>query len=165
MHPITIRPSTEDDWSLLKDIRLAALLDSPKVFNTSYAKAAARDEAAWRHQARTDTQPKFWLALSGNQAVGMIGGFAEAADECHLIAMWVHPEFRRTGAAGRLVETVKIFARERAYPRVALCVAPENLAAVRLYSRHGFVFQDEWEFLESHPDIRVQKMSCLLEPS
>lgn len=165
MNPITVRATTEDDWLRLKDIRLAALRDSPTAFATSYAATAARDESSWRNHAREETQPNFWFALNGPQVIGMIGAAAGKEGECNLIAMWVHPDFRGTGAAGRLVDTVKTFAHAHGFRRVILCVAPENLPAVRLYSRHGFEFQNEWESMDSFPEIRVQKMSCPLEQS
>ena len=41
---------------------------------------------------------------------------------------------------------------------VYLDVCPENARAAHFYLRQGFVFLDEWEALESHPDIWVQAM-------
>lgn len=36
-----IRPTTDADWQILKEIRLAALLDAPTAFGVRYATAAA----------------------------------------------------------------------------------------------------------------------------
>ena len=44
------------------------------------------------------------------------------------------------------------------HARLVLDVAPENARAVTFYQKQGFVFLPEWEALESHPHIRVQKM-------
>jgi hypothetical protein len=41
LNPLRIRPTTEEDWEILKTIRLAALLDSPTAFGLSYATAAS----------------------------------------------------------------------------------------------------------------------------
>lgn len=156
-----IRPTIEDDWHLLKEIRLAALKDSPRAFAASYARASTYDEVEWRKRAGADSRPNYWLALDENIAVGMIGCAIDPDVECHLIAMWVRPDFRQFGIAGRLVDAVKGFALERGCQRVVLSVAPENIPAVRLYERHGFIFINEWEPLEDDPDIRVQKMTFL----
>jgi ribosomal protein S18 acetylase RimI-like enzyme len=39
-----------------------------------------------------------------------------------------------------------------------LDVSPDNERAAAFYRKHGFSFLPEWEALESHPDIEVQKM-------
>jgi RimJ/RimL family protein N-acetyltransferase len=39
-----------------------------------------------------------------------------------------------------------------------LDVSPDNARAAAFYKKQGFVFLPEWEALESHPHIQVQKM-------
>jgi ribosomal protein S18 acetylase RimI-like enzyme len=161
-----IRPTTEDDWTALKAIRLAALLDAPTAFGVSHQAAAAQTEAQWRERAAaaTASRPKttFWLAFgdaASNDAIGMIGAGVDGHGHYNLIGMWVAPARRGSGAARGLVDAVKARAIELGHRRVVLDVAPENARAARFYQNQGFVFIDEWEPLASHPAIRVQKMA------
>jgi ribosomal protein S18 acetylase RimI-like enzyme len=154
---ITIRPTTEDDWTSLKAVRLAALLDSPTAFGVSHASAAAYTDEQWRTRA-SGTQTVFWLAFQGSEAVGMIGGAVSQAGRYNLIGMWLAPQARGSGAAGQLVGAVKSHAVQQGHERVFLDVAPENARAARFYQKQGFSFIDEWEPLASYPHIQVQTM-------
>ncbi len=158
---VTVRATTEEDWEILKTVRLAALQDSPAAFGLSHAAAAAYSEQQWRERASHETQPAFLLAIHQQQAVGLIGDAVSPAHEYHLLAMWVHPKSRGKGIGGRLVDAIKIRALERGYRRVVLSVSPNNTPATALYSRRGFVFLPEWEDLASHPGVKVQKMEWL----
>jgi ribosomal protein S18 acetylase RimI-like enzyme len=158
--PVGIRPTTEDDWAILKAIRLAALLDSPTAFGLSHAIAVAYSEQQWRDRASPRTQPQFLIATDPDgQAIGMIGDTINAAGEYNLIAMWVHPGSRGMGIAGRLVNAIQTRALERGHRRVVLSVSPDNVQAVDLYRRHGFTFLPEWEPLTSQPGVSAQKMA------
>jgi ribosomal protein S18 acetylase RimI-like enzyme len=50
----------------------------------------------------------------------------------------VHPEARRQGAAGRLLDTAAKQLRDRGIRKLTLRVLSTNRAAIRLYERHGF---------------------------
>lgn len=155
-----IRPTIEADWEALKTIRLAALLDAPTAFGVSHQAAAAYTEAQWRQRAATGGTA-FWLAFEddGDAPVGMIGGAVDGQGQYNLIGMWVAGPYRGSGAARQLVDAVKAHAVEQGHARIVLDVAPENARAARFYLNQGFTFLDEWEPLESHPEIRVQKMA------
>jgi ribosomal protein S18 acetylase RimI-like enzyme len=154
---ITIRPTTEADWTSLKAVRLAALLDSPTAFGVTYESAAAYTDQQWKTRA-SGRQTVFWLAFQGSEAIGMIGSAVSEDKRTNLIGMWVAPPARGSGAAGQLVDAVKSHALEQGAERVFLDVAPGNLRAARFYRNQGFVFIDEWEPLASHPHIQVQTM-------
>jgi ribosomal protein S18 acetylase RimI-like enzyme len=155
---ITIRPTREEDWPSLKQVRLAALLDAPTAFGVDYQTASAYTDAQWRERA-AGPHPAFWLAYDGDgRAVGMIGGGVSATQRYNLIAMWVAPHVRGSSIAAQLVGAVKSEAAARGHDRVFLDVAPENMRAARFYEKQGFAFIDEWEPLASHPHIRVRTM-------
>ena len=104
----------------------------------------------------------FWLAFDDDRPVGLVGaGFRDPA-RYELIAMWVEPAARGAGVADALVAAVKARAVELGLEALYLEVAPENTRAVQFYQRHGFVFMDEWEPIDSHPHILAQSMrwSC-----
>lgn len=153
-----IRPAVEADWHALKEMRLASLQDSPTAFGWNYAAAAACSEAEWRDRAGGRGAATYLLAFAGERPIGLIGHVVDAASECNLIAMWVHPEFRGKDVAARLVQAVKASAGAQGHRRLVLTVSPENSRAAGLYTKQGFSFLPEWETLDSHPHIKVQKM-------
>lgn len=154
---MTIRPSTEKDWRTLRDLRLAALLDTPTAFGVSHRTASAYTEQEWRARA-AGPHPLFWLAWLDGEAVGMIGGGVSRTNRYNLIAMWTAPRVRGSGIAARLVDAVKADAIARGHASVFLDVAPENQRAAGFYLKQGFAFIAEWEPLASHPHIQVQTM-------
>ena len=156
-----IRATTEEDWAVLREIRLASLLDAPTAFGTTYAAAAANTEAQWRDRAAGRGPGRFVLAFADGAAVGMAGAVVNAAGEFGLIGMWVRPEYRGAGVAADLVEAIKQNAIARGYSRVVLDVAVENQRATAFYTKLGFKFLPVWEALESHPEVTVQKMEWM----
>ena len=143
---------------VLKALRLAALRDSPTAFGVTHASAAANEAQQWRDRAAGRGPASYLLAFEGDVPVGMIGGVVSAAQEFNLIAMWVRPESRGSGAAAALVEALKAPPRAPGPRRGVLGVAPAHARAAAFYQRRGFRFLPHWEALESHPHIQLQKM-------
>lgn len=152
-----IRLTDTKDWTLLKQVRLAALLDAPSAFGVSYQTAAGYSDAQWRERA-SPGGTEFWLAFEGQNTVGMVGAAVNDSNRYNLIGMWVAPAARGSDAATKLMEAVKSRARERGHENVFLDVSPANERASHFYLKQGFSFIDEWQALESHPDISVQTM-------
>lgn len=146
------------DWRLLKQVRLAALSDTPTAFGVSYETAVEYTDEQWQERASAKDGPEFWLAFKGGEPVGMIGGAISRTHRYTLIGMWVEPRVRGSGIASRLVEVVKSQALQRGHCRVFLDVSPVNERAANFYLKHGFAFINEYEPLASHPHITVQTM-------
>lgn len=156
---IDIRYTTENDWRELKQVRLAALLDAPTAFGVTHASAAAYTDQAWRDRAAGRGPARYVLAFDGDAAVGIVAHIVTANEELDLIAMWVGASQRGTPTAARLVDLVKAHAIANSHSRVLLDVSPDNARAVAFYKKQGFAFLPQWEPLESHPHIQVQKMA------
>ncbi|MCU1730073.1 GNAT family N-acetyltransferase [Pseudomonas sp. 7P_10.2_Bac1] len=152
-----IRLTETKDWMLLKQIRLAALLDTPTAFGVNYHTAAHYTDEQWKDRA-SSTGTAFWLAFDNERPIGMIGAAVSSTGRYNLIGMWIEPAARGSGIAARLVDQVKARATIQGFDGVFLDVAPENARASRFYLKQGFTFMDEWEPLESHPHILVQTM-------
>ena len=152
-----IRSTVTEDWTLLRQVRLAALLDTPPAFGVSYQTAADYTDEQWQVRA-SSTGTAFWLAFEKDRPVGMIGAAVSDTQRFNLIGMWVEPAARSSGVATKLVETVKVHATSQGFDRVYLDVSPDNARASNFYLKQGFTFMDEWEPLESHPHITVQTM-------
>lgn len=153
-----IRLTQATDWRLLKQVRLAALLDTPTAFGVSYQTAADYTDEQWKDRASSAAGTEFWLAIEHDKPLGMIGGGVSQTNRYNLIGMWVEPAARGSGLATRLVEAVKSRATGKGHDRVFLDVSPDNARAANFYLKQGFSFMDEWEQLVSHPHIRVQTM-------
>ena len=69
--------------------------------------------------------------------VGLAAGMRDG-DVADLVALWVDPAARGTGAADALVAAVLDWARGEGVATVRLHVTAGNATAERLYARHGF---------------------------
>jgi ribosomal protein S18 acetylase RimI-like enzyme len=159
-----IRATDKRDWMILKEIRLAALLESPTAFGVSFQTAITNSDEQWKQRASSEAQPKFWLAFKDEKAIGMIGAGVDPTDRYNLIAMWVEPASRELGVADRLIDAVKFDAISKGFKQIFLDVSPSNLKASRLYKKHGFVFIAEDKPLTSYPDIQAQTMKWQSTP-
>ena len=138
--PVRIERVTPEHWRTYRDLRLASLIDSPRAFWETYARAAARTDEQWRQRCGPDA-PATWMALDGERPVGTVGlaRLPDApADEVVLIGMWVASAARGTDLATRLVETALTDAVTSGFRRVVLDVAHENGRARAFYARLGF---------------------------
>ncbi|WP_432968024.1 GNAT family N-acetyltransferase [Dactylosporangium sp. CA-233914] len=141
-----VRALTGDQWRLKRDLRLAALRDSPHAFVSTHAREARRSEADWRSWPPGGA---FFAAFDGPSApVGIVGAWVAAAapGTTHLIGMWVAPAVRGRGIAGLLAEAVVGWARSCGHDTVELELACGNTAALNAYLRCGFVPADRHPF-------------------
>ncbi len=132
-----IQRLASDDWPRFKQLRLAALQDSPDAFGSTLADAQTRSADAWRQQV---AEVATFIAVHNEVDAGLVRGAADETDvsTAWLISMWVAPDHRRLGLGARLIDSVVKWARTEGYQRLALDVADHNTPAVQLYSRHGF---------------------------
>ncbi|MEO6019316.1 MAG: GNAT family N-acetyltransferase [Knoellia sp.] len=130
---------TRDNWRTYRDVRLAALLDTPRAFANTYAVSAAYPDESWL--ARLESM-KTWLAVDADRPVGTVSlwhSTDQPADEIYLIGLWVSASVRGRGVGDLLVSTAIATAAEDGFSRVHLEVSKENVPAQRLYERQGFV--------------------------
>ncbi|MGG5259165.1 GNAT family N-acetyltransferase [Phycicoccus avicenniae] len=142
--PLRVERLGPEAWRTYRDVRMAALIDSPRAFWTTYAEAAARDDASWQQYASTG--PATWLAVDEGRPVGTVGLFAAeelAPGEVYLVGMWVAAPARGSGAAEALVDAALAHAADAGFRRVVLDVARENTRACRFYLRRGFALTGE----------------------
>jgi ribosomal protein S18 acetylase RimI-like enzyme len=149
----TIRRARPEDWPIAREVRLAALAESPDAFGATLEDALSREEASWRAWTEgsfVQGDATMFLAFpdeGGEEAVGIVvgaridGGDADhRPDEVQIWSMWVAPEARRQGVASALIEAVLTWAR--GLPGVVglvLRVTVGNDAAEAAYRAAGFV--------------------------
>ena len=156
---------TDDLWQTYRDVRLAALIDSPRAFWTTYAEAVGRTEEEWQRFPGRITS---WLALDGDRPAGTVGlwhGPDQPAEEVFLIGMWVPSFARGAGVADRLVATALDHARAEGRRRVVLDVADENARAAAFYERLGFRATGVTGVMPWDPSVTERRLALDLSAS
>ena len=115
----TVRRVRADEGPKLKAVRLAALLESPRAFGSTYGAEVDQPADHWASRA--------WLGASGGRSVTQ----------------------RRAGIAAELVKAILSWARETDATTVDLWVTRGNDAAARLYEAAGFWATGEHQPLPS----------------
>ena len=142
LEQVVISRVNPDQWATYREVRLAALADSPESFSSTLERELGFTEQVWRDRLGTNTSLLAWL---DNRPVGTVAvlrtEFAEThgfTGAWHLIAMWVNPSARRLGLGGQLVAAAADLARSAGAPSLLLWVVETNDAARVLYERQGF---------------------------
>jgi len=158
-----IKRLTRDEWPLLRDIRLAALSDSPEAFLHTYDEEAAFGEMAWLAEFdRGDWN----IGMEGDEPVGLLGCTRDRdvpAHQRYLEYLWVYPEWRNKGLALFMITAVLKTLRTSGVKTTFLWVLDGNHAAVRLYKRVGFVSSNHRQALEKRPGRSEERMHLDLE--
>jgi GNAT superfamily N-acetyltransferase len=137
MSDITVRALTEDDWEQYRDVRLAALEDSPDAFVATLEEERGYDEAFWRTRMNRSRR---LLAEVDGKAVGVasVGQVADNPAVAELFGLWVAPSSRGAGVASQLVQAGADTARRDGKSHLAYWVGADNGRAVAFASGFGF---------------------------
>lgn len=138
---LEIRVLTPDDWTLWRELRLAALAEAPDAFGATLAEwqGDGDREERWRARLSIPGGRDFVVLLEG-RPVGMVSGVPGGdASTVELISMWVSPEGRGRGVGDLLIDAVARWAGERGAGTLRLSVVETNAKAAALYERNGFV--------------------------
>jgi GNAT superfamily N-acetyltransferase len=160
-----VRRVLSHEGAMLRDVRLAALKESPSAFGSSYEDEAERTDAEWTARARSaaaGVDRVTFVALEDDEVVGLVGGYrpVPSAPEVELVSMWTSPEARRAGVARALVGAVIGWAREAGATTLSLWVTRGNEPAQRLYESSGFRATGAHQPLPSDPckdEIRMTR--------
>jgi ribosomal protein S18 acetylase RimI-like enzyme len=132
-----VRHAVPGDEPILRSLRLQALADSPAAFGSTHEREMARTTADWQRWL----SPGVTLLWGDAQQVeGMVAGVRDAADAsvARLMAMWVNPSARGSGAADALVAALVEWAAAERFTLLRLNVMHDNLRALRFYQRCNF---------------------------
>jgi len=136
-----VRRIKPDDWPLLRELRLASLLDAPEAFGQTHTNALAIPDAEWQQIARSSAtgDGRIWLiARDGDHDVGLVQARRRAPHDCLVFSMWVAPGARRSGVGRLLIDSVAEWARAWGARRIILWVFGANEGAHRFYDEIGF---------------------------
>jgi GNAT superfamily N-acetyltransferase len=154
----SIKRAVIGDEAVLRELRLHALTDSPRAFSSTYEREVARTTEDWRRWLAPSAT--FLLEADG-EVRGLVAGVPDTQDSSvvYLMAMWVHPEVRGSGAADLLVSRVKAWASEVGAKEVRLNLVEGNDRAKRCYERAGFRDTGRRGVIERTGDVEIE-MSC-----
>lgn len=79
----------------------------------------------------------YYVAVSAGKVIGY-GGVWKIFDEGHITNIAVHPEFRRCGAASKILDEIIKMCEENGINSLTLEVRKSNIAAQKLYAKFGF---------------------------
>ncbi|KDQ07437.1 hypothetical protein BOTBODRAFT_610126 [Botryobasidium botryosum FD-172 SS1] len=158
---VRVRRLTTGDGPLLREIRLLALATDPPAFSSNAARESAYPSSVWAERA-----PRSAAAfIDGNpDPVGLVAYlWLEQDKHARLVSMWVKPEARRMGLGQELVGWVVDEVVGKRGAVLDLDVKKENLGAVSLYARMGFVVDIRQEVVEDLRMIYQQRNTLMVE--
>ena len=145
---ISIRRIAPGEGELFRKIRLAALLESPSAFGSTYASALERSDASWREQADRTAQGldrATFLALADDEPVGVAALYRdeERLEVGEILQVWVAPAHRGTRAASDLLDAIFEWAKGNDFRTVLATITKGNERALRFYEKYGFKRSEE----------------------
>ncbi|MET1004868.1 MAG: GNAT family N-acetyltransferase [Propionibacteriaceae bacterium] len=137
MSEMTIAVLGAEDWQRYRDVRLAALKESPHAFTATYEEEADLDEDYWRERM---TRSLRFLAEQDGIAYGVVSLGRESDDPTsgEVFGLYVTPEARNTGLSWRLVQAAADRARDEDMRQIHYWVGSENARAIAFAANFGF---------------------------
>lgn len=162
MVEIDVRVLTPEDWQEYREVRLAALKDSPEAFVATYADEEGQPEQYWR---RCMAQADRLLASRDRSALGVVSVRPRpepehAADLCDL---WVTPTARTTGVAWSLTQAAAAQAVKNGCTQLYYWVSTENGRAIAFASNVGFRITSERRTIQTdNTEFGDQEIALML---
>ena len=150
---IRVRRIIESEGALLREIRIAALKDSPFAFGASLEDEMGRpmeDYVSDATRLATSESTATFLALKDDKTVGQIGAFMDSG-KAYVCAMWVSPSARRNKVGSRLFDSAAGWLADLGARRIFAWVADSNSSAVDFYESLGFTATHQVQPLPSNP--------------
>ena len=139
---IIIKPLTSNDAGAFKALRLKAILDSPAALWPTYEEEAGLAPEAVVDRIRHNKHQIVFGVFNNHALIGIAGlrrePLAQVPHKAMLWGVFVEAEWRGSGVARKLLETVVAHARETKVLQIHLCVHTENPRAQGLYQLLGF---------------------------
>ena len=143
---VTTRPALPGDAAAVIELRLESLQRHPEVFAADYASTAAEPVQNWADRIvkyAGDKTGVIYLALAGNQLIGMTGLYCgnhlKTRHNGNLWGVYVKAEWRGFQVADALINNCVDWGQAHGLVMIKLAVITTNIAAIRCYSRCGFV--------------------------
>lgn len=145
---VQVRPLLPADAELAYVLRLDGVRRHPEAFHTDEATVRADGIAGMRERLASNASSAgdrvLFGAFVGDELVGLTGVVRESRAKLRhkatIVAVYVRPERRRLGVAGRLLDAALAHAAALdGVEELDLSVVADNEPASRLYASRGFV--------------------------
>ncbi len=140
---VMLREAKTADAAQFRELRLAALQDSPAAFSADYQTNLSQPAKYW--EDRLTLQPDeaaIFLAASESNLIGMTGivrgNSPKTKHDALIWGVYVRPEWRGLHIAEELINSCLEWAKARKIVLAKLGVVTVNQAAIRCYERCGF---------------------------
>lgn len=161
--PVIYRTLLPEEWETYRELRLAALAESPDAFGSTLAAEQTRSPAQWRDRlaaAQASGGDLPLVALMEELAVGLVWGKVDATDAAliNVFQMWVAPAQRARGIGKALLGQVIAWAESINAKALQLGVTCGDTAANHLYASMGFRPIGSTEPLREGSSLLAQSM-------
>lgn len=135
---ITVTELSSDGWPRLRDLRLAALADSPAILAGKLDEEQNFTEEQWRE---TFKKLSYVVAtIDGKDAAminveNLVGDFGAT---CWLGGLWSNPKYRGSGAVRAIFDYMDTVATRRGWTVQGLGVMESNTSAISVFEKYGF---------------------------
>ena len=148
----------KDQWERLRDLRIASLASDPQAFGANATDEDHLTQEIWRERLS-----------KGDHIVGSISGLdvgimsIEVLDgdfgaTCWIGGCWINPQARGQGVFRAMFDYVDIHAASRNWTVQGLGVWQDNLDAIMVYEKLGFVALGEPKPSTRQPGKFYQRM-------
>ena len=157
-HEVLCHELSPDEWSRLREIRLASLLDTPDAFGGRYEQEVAFTESEWRELFNLNS---YLVASIDGKDIAMMfleklrGDFGAT---CWVGGCWSNPEYRGIGAVRALFDYVDSVAEEKGWQIQGLGVFIVNKSAIAAYEKLGFKAMGDPQESTRRPGNFYQRM-------
>ena len=157
-HLVLCHELSPDEWSRLREIRLASLLESPEAFGSSYEREIAFTEREWRELFNLNS---YLVASIDGKDIAMMflerlrGDFGAT---CWVGGCWSNPQYRGIGALRSMFDYVDSVKDQRGWQIQGLGVFIVNESAITAYEKLGFKAMGEVQESTRRPGNFYQRM-------
>ena len=157
-HEVLCHELSPDEWSRLREIRLASLLESPEAFGSSYEHEIAFTEKEWRELFNLNSY--LVASIDGKDIAIMFleklrGDFGAT---CWVGGCWSNPQYRGIGALRSMFDYVDSVKDQRGWQIQGLGVFIVNESAIAAYEKLGFKAMGEVQESTRRPGNFYQRM-------
>ena len=139
---ITVIKLEPKDWNKYREIRLEALKEEPRAFNSAFEETKAFPQSHWE-EALTDINSIFVFAKCDDKVIGLMHLTLNELDEPSYVAVihsaYVNKDYRGLGAGRMLLEYLINEIKDN--PKIKtlkLWVKESQIPAIKLYESFGF---------------------------
>ncbi len=136
-----IRKLNITDIKEYKQIRLEMLKKAPTSFGSSFEEESLFSDSMWEN--RLTKEDINVIGAFDNGLIGVVLAVTNPRKKlkhlAHINSMFVRTSFRQSGVGNKLIKAAIKLLTEKDIEVVNLSVVTDNLSAIKLYERNGFI--------------------------